>query len=92
MLNIFISGLERQSGKTLVSAGLAGTMQSLNYSTRVFKPIQTCAKDLNGFSQSQDLAFVKRIVPELTVILLPTFTPPSVELVALGSLAAGKVP
>ncbi len=61
MLNIFISGLERQSGKTLVAAGLAGTMQSLNYSTRVFKPIQTCAKDLNGFSQSQDLAFVKRI-------------------------------
>lgn len=61
MLNIFISGLERQSGKTLITAGLAGTMQSLNYSTRVFKPIQTNANELNGFSQSQDLALVKRI-------------------------------
>ncbi len=36
-------------------------MQSLNYSTRVFKPIQTNANELNGFSQSQDLALVKRI-------------------------------
>ncbi len=61
MLNIFISGLERQSGKSLITAGLAGTMQSLNYSTRVFKPIQTNANELNGFSQSQDLALVKRI-------------------------------
>lgn len=61
MLSVFISGLSRQSGKTLVIAGLAGTMQSLNYSTGVYKPIQTGAKSLNGFLQSQDLALIKRI-------------------------------
>ncbi|MBD5402589.1 dethiobiotin synthase, partial [bacterium] len=61
MLRIFISGLEKQSGKTIIAAGLAGTMQSLNYSTSVFKPIQTGAKSLNGFMQSQDLAIIKRI-------------------------------
>ena len=43
MLNVFISGLERQSGKTIVTAGLAATMQSLSYSTSVYKPIQTGA-------------------------------------------------
>lgn len=36
-------------------------MQSLNYSTGVYKPVQTGAKSLNGFLQSQDLALIKRI-------------------------------
>lgn len=61
MLNIFISGLERQTGKTLVTSGLAATMQSLSYSTSVYKPIQTGAKILNGFKSSPDLSVIKRI-------------------------------
>ncbi|MCM1339280.1 MAG: dethiobiotin synthase [Muribaculaceae bacterium] len=61
MLNIFISGLEPQTGKTLVASGLAATMQSLSYSTSVYKPIQMNAKSLNGFKSSSDLSFVKRI-------------------------------
>lgn len=58
MLSIYVSGLERQSGKTIFAAGLAATMQSLCYSTSYYKPIQTGANALNGFIQSQDTALV----------------------------------
>lgn len=61
MLNIFISGLAKQTGKTLVSAGLAGTMQSLNYSTSVYKPIQTGAITVDDCLISQDLQAVINI-------------------------------
>ncbi len=61
MLNIFISGLEPQTGKTLVASGIAATMQSLSYSTSVYKPIQTGAKILNGFKSSPDLSAIKRV-------------------------------
>lgn len=66
MLNVFISGLERQSGKTIVTAGLAATMQSLSYSTSVYKPIQTGATELNGFKSSPDLALIKRVDSNIT--------------------------
>lgn len=61
MLNVFISGLAPQTGKTIVTAGLAATMQSLSYSTCVYKPIQTKAEMLNGFKVSPDLALIKRV-------------------------------
>jgi dethiobiotin synthetase len=61
MLNVFISGIDMQTGKTLVSAGLAATMQSLSYSTGVYKPIQTGASVYNGEKFSPDLAFVKNM-------------------------------
>ena len=63
MLNIFISGLEPQTGKTLVASGIAATMQSLSYSTSVYKPIQTNGIEHQGFAQSPDLTFVKTIDP-----------------------------
>ena len=65
MLNIFISGLEPQTGKTLVASGIAATMQSLSYSTSVYKPIQTGAKILNGFKSSPDLLAIKRVDPDI---------------------------
>lgn len=66
MLNVFISGLERQSGKTVVTAGLAATMQSLSYSTCVYKPIQTNSSELNGVKFSPDLELVKRVDSNIT--------------------------
>lgn len=63
MLNIFVTGTDINVGKTLISAGLAATMQSLGYSTCVYKPVQTGAIEKNGFIQSPDLAFVKNIDP-----------------------------
>lgn len=63
MLNIFITGTDVNVGKTFITAGLAATMQSLGYSTSVYKPIQTGSLAKNGFLQSPDLAFVKNIDP-----------------------------
>lgn len=63
MLNIFITGTDINVGKTFITAGLAATMQSLGYSTCVFKPVQTGSIEKSGFAQSPDLAFVKNMDP-----------------------------
>lgn len=63
MLNIFITGIDVNVGKTFITAGLAATMQSLGYSTCVYKPVQTGAIEKSGFAQSPDLVFVKNIDP-----------------------------
>ncbi len=63
MLELFVSGTEKNSGKTFITAGLAATMQSLGYSTCVYKPVQTGAIEKNGFIQAPDLAFIKFIDP-----------------------------
>ena len=63
MLNIYVTSPLKKNGKTFISAGIAATMQSLGYSTAVYKPIQTSGIDINGFAQSHDLTFVKTIDP-----------------------------
>lgn len=63
MLNIFITGTDTDIGKTFITAGLAATMQSLGYSTSVYKPVQSGAIEKNGFMQAPDLAFVKSVDP-----------------------------
>ncbi len=63
MLNIFITGTEDNVGKTFITAGLAATMQSLGYTTCVYKPVETGAIEKNGFAQSPDLVFIKTIDP-----------------------------
>ena len=71
MLNLYITSANRNDGKTLLSAGLAATMQSLGYKTSVYKPIQTGGKELNGFMQSPDLTFIKtKIKIIISVVLL----------------------
>lgn len=79
MLNIFVTGIDINVGKTFITAGLAATMQSLGYTTCVFKPVQTGALGQNGFMQSPDLAFVKNIDPYIKVFstyLLKQQAPP----------------
>ncbi len=63
MLNLYITSSNRSEGKTFITAGIAATMQSLGYSTCVYKPIQTAGIEHNGFMQSPDLTFVKTIDP-----------------------------
>lgn len=67
MLNIFITGIDVNVGKTFITAGLAATMQSLGYSTCVYKPIETGVIEKKGFAQSLDLAFVKNIDPYIQI-------------------------
>lgn len=63
MLNLYVTSTKRKSGKTFISTGLAATMQSLGYSVSVYKPIQTCGIERNGFMQSPDLTYVKSVDP-----------------------------
>lgn len=63
MLNLYITSPKYGSGKTFITAGLAATMQSLGYSTSVYKPIQTNGIEIKGFMQSPDLTFIKKIDP-----------------------------
>lgn len=63
MLNIFVTATGNNLGKTFITAGLAATMQSLGYSTCVYKPVQTGAIEKGGFAQSSDLMFVKNVDP-----------------------------
>lgn len=82
MLRVFISGLERQTGKTIVTAGLAATMQSLSYTTSVYKPIQTNATLLHGFKTSPDLTVVKKFDPNISTnstYVLKSIAPPFIS-------------
>ena len=63
MLNLYITSSEKRSGKTFLTAGLAGTMQSLGFATSVYKPVQTSGIEINGFMQSPDLTYIKSIDP-----------------------------
>lgn len=63
MLNLYVTSSQKRQGKTFLTAGIAATMQSLGYSTSVYKPIQTSGKEQNGFVQSPDLTFIKTIDP-----------------------------
>ena len=63
MFNLYITSANKGDGKTFLSAGMAATMQSLGYSTTVYKPIQTAGIEHNGFMQSPDLTIVKSIDP-----------------------------
>ena len=63
MLNLYITSPEKGEGKTFITAGLAGVMQSLGYKTAVYKPVQTAGIEKNGFMQSPDLTYIKTIDP-----------------------------
>jgi dethiobiotin synthetase len=68
MLNVFISGIESKSGKTLVVAGLTATLQSLSYSTSVYKPIQLGVKEVDGKKISPDFEFIKSIDSNINTV------------------------
>lgn len=85
MLELFVSTAEQNSGKNIVTAGQAATMQSLGYSTGVYKPVDCGAIEKNGFIQSLDLAFVKFVDPNIKTYfsyLFKTFASPLVAAAA----------
>lgn len=82
MFRIYITSANRGAGKTFVTAGIAATMQSLGYSTNVYKPIQTGCKELNGFMQSPDLTFIKTIDPYINTNFSYLFRTKSEPLIA----------
>ncbi len=82
MLNLYITSANKGDGKTFVSAGIAATMQSLGYSTCVYKPIQTSGIELKGFMQSPDLTFIKSIDPYINTHFSYLFKTNSEPLIA----------
>lgn len=82
MSNIYISSGNKKDGKTFLTAGLAATMQSLGYSTSVYKPIQTAGIEINGFTQSPDLTFIKTIDPYINTNFTYLFKSKTVPLIA----------
>ena len=53
MLELYLTGVEQNRNKIFITAGLASTMQSLGYSTAVYKPVETGVEDF-----SKDLAYI----------------------------------
>lgn len=62
-MNIYVTGLNKGCGKTIISAGISAVMQSLGYKACVYKPIQTGAIDKGKYLVSPDLTFVKMLDP-----------------------------
>ena len=62
MRSLFLTGLKRQTGKTIIAAGLAGTMQSLSYSTGYLKTVQTGS--LLQY-ESRDVEYINSIDPNI---------------------------
>ena len=56
MLELYLTGVEQNKNKIFITAGLASTMQSLGYSTAVYKPVETGVEDF-----SKDLAYINYV-------------------------------
>ena len=82
MLDIFITGTDFKCGKTFITTGISATMQSLGYSTCVYKPVQTGGIKKNGFMQSPDLTFVKTIDPYIETKFSYLFKEKDIPLIA----------
>lgn len=81
-MNLFITSDKQGSGKTFIAAGLAATMQSLGYSVGYYKPVQTAANNRNGFIASQDVAFIKKIDPNLHALTSYVFQTDAMPMLA----------
>ena len=82
MLNLYVTSVNKKDGKTFFTSGLAATMQSLGYSTCVYKPVQTSGIEINGFMQSPDLTTVKSIDPYINTYFTYLFKTDSEPLIA----------
>ena len=82
MLELFVTGADKNSDKIFVTAGLTATMQSLGYSTAVYKPVEIGVIEKNGFVQSPDLAFVKFVDPYIKTYFTYMFKDKSNPLLA----------
>lgn len=82
MLNLYVTSTIKGEGKTFISAGIAATMQSLGYGTCVYKPVQTCGIEKNGFTQSHDLTYIKTVDPYINTHFTYLFKEDAEPLVA----------
>lgn len=82
-MNIFITGTDTEVGKTIISAAIAGVLQSLGFVVGVYKPIQTGAEvDEKGNMYSPDLKFVKNVDTNIITHCSFMYKTPAAPLVA----------
>ena len=64
MPDLFVTGVDEYSDRIFVTAGLAATMQSLGYSTGVYKPVDIGAVEKNGFifKQGDTEGFIQYVI------------------------------
>lgn len=61
-MSIFVTGTDSGVGKTVITAGLAGVLQSLGYNVGVYKPIQVGMNPKTpNYMNSMDLDFVSKV-------------------------------
>jgi dethiobiotin synthetase len=65
-MNIFMTGIGNNSGKTIISAGISAVLQSLGYKMGVYKPVQTGAINKGKYLLSPDLTVIKMVDPHIT--------------------------
>lgn len=81
-MNIFVTSIGSNSGKTIFSAGIAGVMQSLGYEMAIYKPVQTGCKYANDKQFSPDLNFVKKVDPNIKTYSTYNFRQKTIPAVA----------
>jgi dethiobiotin synthetase len=60
MLKLYVTGVEQKNDKKYLTTGFAITMQSLGYSTGVYKPVEVGGiEDKENYLISNDLTFLK---------------------------------
>lgn len=63
MLGLYVTGISQNSDTIFVTAGLSAVMQSLGYSTAVYKPVETGCNVSGNNIVSNDLEFIKYVDP-----------------------------
>lgn len=86
MLSVYIAGLKKGTGKTLLCAGLASTMQSLSYATSYYKPIQT-GSDLQNIDEN----FIKKFDRNIKTCTTYQFQSSSSPLIAAYNEGVKKI-
>ncbi|MBQ8886769.1 MAG: dethiobiotin synthase [Candidatus Gastranaerophilales bacterium] len=65
-MNIFVTGIGNNSGKTIISAGISAVLQSVGYKVGVYKPVQLGAIKKEEYLLSPDLTIVKMLDQNIT--------------------------
>ena len=86
MLSVYVAGLKKGTGKTLLCSGLAGTMQSLNYAVSYYKPVQTGSDMLND-----DIEAISKIDNHIKVFSTYRLQSPQNPLIAAYNEGINKV-
>lgn len=91
MLSVYIAGLKKGCGKTLIASGFAGTMQSLSYAVSYYKPVQTGAYIENNEPAPNDVYTISRIDHNIKGLTTYSFQNPTTPLIGAYNSGIKKI-